>query len=180
MENNRMFMVKNRSAGVVVYNIPDEGIRREFQPGESRSITFGELEKLSYQQGGRELMANFLQIMEDDANNALGVPRENEYYMSEEQIKDLLRHGSMDAFEDALDFAPVGVVDLIKKYAVELPLTDLNKIKVLKSKTGYDVEKILENVQEDIITPVEAKKPAAATANPGRRANTNYKVVSKG
>ncbi len=177
MDSNKVYNVKNRSAGVVVYNIPDEGIRREFQPGESRKISFGELEKLSYQQGGRELMANFLQIMEDEVNNSLGVPRENEYYMSEQQIKDLLLHGSIDAFEDALDFAPVGVQDLIKKYAVELPLTDLNKIKILKNKTGYDVEKILDNIAEDRTTEQE---PAKTTTTPGRRANTNYKVVSKG
>ena len=180
MDNKKMYNVKNRSAGMVVYTIPDEGIRREFQPGESRRISFGELEKLSYQQGGRELMANFLQVMEDEVNNSLGVPRENEYYMSEEQIQELLRHGTMDAFEDALDFAPIGVIDLIKKYAVELPMTDLNKINILKEKTGYDVEKILANLKEDTITPAKKNEQPAAAASTGRRANTNYKVVSKG
>ena len=180
MDNNKTYTVTNRSAGMVVYTIPDEGIRREFQPGESRKISFGELEKLSYQQGGRELMASFLQIMEDEVTDSLGIPRENEYYMNEAQIIDLLRHGSMAAFEDALDFAPIGVIDLIKKFAVELPLTDLNKINILRNKTGYDVEKILRNVAEDEPEEEKITPAAAAKQTTGRRTNTNYKVVSKG
>ena len=47
-------------------------------------MTFEELEKLSFQPGGRELMANFLQVMEDEVNNELNIPREAEYYMSEQ------------------------------------------------------------------------------------------------
>ena len=31
--NKKILMVTNRSAGIVVYNIPEEGIRREFTPG---------------------------------------------------------------------------------------------------------------------------------------------------
>ena len=41
--------VKNRSASVVVYKIPEDGIRRSFAPGETKKISFEELEKLTYQ-----------------------------------------------------------------------------------------------------------------------------------
>ena len=61
-----MYNVKNRSSSVVVYRIPETGLRREFQPGETKRIPFGELEKLTYQEGGRELLENFLQIVEED------------------------------------------------------------------------------------------------------------------
>ena len=33
MEQNTIFNVKNRSAGVVVYSMPEMGVRREFAPG---------------------------------------------------------------------------------------------------------------------------------------------------
>ena len=49
MDNNKMYSVKNRSASVVVYNIPEEGIRRSFVPSETNNISFGELQKPSYQ-----------------------------------------------------------------------------------------------------------------------------------
>jgi len=34
--------------------------------------------------------------MEDEVNDELGVPREAEYYMSEQQIVQLLRTGSLE------------------------------------------------------------------------------------
>lgn len=190
MDKNKIFQVKNRSASMVIYNIPEDNIRREFAPGETKRITFDELEKLSYQPGGRELMANFLQIIEEAATEALGIHREPEYNLSEEQIIELLKNGSQDAFLDALDFAPTGVIDLIKKFAVSLPLSDLNKIAALKEKTGFDVTKILANLQAEKEDEVEVEKvkaaaparrvtPAVATTTPARRTSGQYKVVSQ-
>lgn len=183
------FNVKNRSSSMVFYKIPETNIRREFQPGEVKAIPFGELEKLTYQPGGRELLEEFLQILEEDATNTLAVHREVEYDMSEAQIRDLLLTGSLDAFLDALDFAPIGVVDLIKSLAVSLPLTDLNKRKALKEKTGFDVDKALVHIEEE---KAEEKAPAAPAterrvketkkteeAAPARRTTSNYKVVNK-
>jgi hypothetical protein len=72
-------------------------------------------------------MANFLQIADENVTNDLNIKTENEYYMSEEQIIELLREGSLDAFLDCLDYAPVGVMDLVKKYSVSLPLNDVEK-----------------------------------------------------
>ena len=190
MDKNKIFQVKNRSASMAIYNIPEDNIRREFAPGETKRITFDELEKLSYQPGGRELMANFLQIIEEAATEALGIHREPEYNLSEEQIIELLKNGNQDAFLDALDFAPTGVIDLIKKFAVSLPLSDLNKIAALKEKTGFDVTNILANLQAEKEDDVEAEKakvaapvrrvtPAVATTTPARRTSGQYKVVSQ-
>ena len=116
-----MYNVKNRSTSMVVYKIPETNLRREFAPGETKRIPFGELEKLTYQQGGKELLENFLQIVDEAVTKDLNVHREPEYNMSENQVKDLLISGSLDAFLDALDFAPIGVIDLIKSLAVSLP-----------------------------------------------------------
>lgn len=43
-----MYNVKNRSSSVVTYRIPETNLRREFAPGETKRIPFGELEKLTY------------------------------------------------------------------------------------------------------------------------------------
>lgn len=181
--NDKMYIVKNRSASMVVYKIPEDGIRREFAPGESKKISYSELEKLSYQSGGRALMANFLQITDETVTENLNIHTEAEYYMSEEQIIELIKTGSLDAFLDCLDYAPVGVIDLLKKYAVALPVTDINKRQALKEKTGFDVDVAIKNAEaekaedngaeDNQITPI---KTAATT---GRRATPNYKIVSK-
>lgn len=165
IKQDTMYSVKNRSSSVVVYRIPETNLRREFAPGETKKIPFGELEKLTYQEGGRELLENFLQIMENEVTSDLGVNREVEYNMSEKEIAALLQTGSLDAFLDALDFAPIGVIDLIKTMAVQLPLTDMNKRKALKQKTGFDVDKALVHIEEE---KAEEKAPAAPAAS-GRR-----------
>lgn len=179
-----MYNVKNRSSSMVVYKLNDPAIRREFAPGEVKRITFGELEKLTWQPGGRELLENFLQIMEEEVTEDLNVHRELEYDMSESQIADLMLKGSLDSFLDALDFAPMGVIDLIKKMAVSLPLTDIHKRRALKEKTGFDLDKALQHVEEERAAaaekPVSSQperrvKPAEQT--PGRRTTPDYKVV---
>ena len=182
-----MYNVKNRSSSIVVYRIPETNLRREFQPGEVKRVPFGELEKLTYQPGGRELLENFLQIMEEEVTTDLNVHREVEYDMSEAQIKDLLLHGTLDAFLDALDFAPIGVIDLIKTMSVQLPITDMAKREALKAKTGFDVDKAIENdraSKEDDKKETIADKPAerrvTESAPAGRRTSGNaYKVVKQ-
>jgi hypothetical protein len=84
MDGNKTYTVKNRSASYLVVRIPELSLLREFAPGESLKMSFDELQKLSFQPGGRELMSNFLQIMEDEVNNELNIPREAEYYMNEQ------------------------------------------------------------------------------------------------
>jgi hypothetical protein len=91
---------------------------------------------------------------------------------------DLLKNGTQEAFLDCLDFAPQGVIDLIKKYAVSLPLSDYNKRQALKQKTGFDVDVALVNSGEE--TDIKAEDTSAAARPAGRRTSTNYKVVSQG
>ena len=88
------------------------------------------------------------------------MPVQPEYYLSEQQIKDLLLTGSMDAFLDCLDFAPEGVMQLVKKYAIELPLSDYDKRLALKEKTGFDVDAALANKKKE---EEEAKEPGGFT-----------------
>ena len=175
------YNVKNRSAGVILYTIPEDKVRRRFTPGETKRISYEELLHLSYQPGGREMMQNFLQIQSEGVPKSLGINTEPEYYMSENDVIELLKNGSLDAFLDCLDFAPTGVQELIKKFAVELPLTDFEKRAALKTKTGFDVDKAIANAgqEPDEATEKAVEQKAAAPAN-GRRTQTNYKIVNQG
>lgn len=176
--SNKMYKVKNRSASMAVYSIPELGIRREFAPGEEKKISYNELEKLSYISGGRQLMAHFLQIVDEEVTTNLNIHTENEYYMSEDQIVELIKYGTIEAFLDCLDYAPVGIIDLVKRYAVEIPMNDSDKRKALKDKTGFDADTAIKN-KESEKSEEEAAKPETATkAATGRRTTTNYKVVA--
>jgi hypothetical protein len=85
-----------------------------------------------------------------------------------------------------LDFAPVSVVELIKKLSIDIPLMDMNKRKALKEKTGFDVDAALRHIEEEkeddqktILKTTERRvKPDAAPA--GRRtAPPQYNIIKK-
>lgn len=186
MNKDTIFNVLNRSGSTVVYSIPEDGIRRQFVPGETKRIKFEELEKLSYQTGGAELIGGYLLVSDAEALEELNVPTEEEYYMTRDEIIDLLKFGSLDKFLDCLDFAPVGVLQLVKDLAVELPLNDVEKRKALKEKTGFDVDKAVANVMaekadDNRIEPVQTGRRVKSEASaPARRVEADkYKVVNK-
>ena len=184
-----MYNVKNRSAGVAVYKIPELGVRRSFQPGEVKQISAEELEKLTYRPGGLAILANFLQIQSAEGLQRVGINPQPEYHMSEKDIANLMVNGSLDEFLDCLDFAPPGVIDLIKKMSVSLPLGDFAKKKALKDKTGFDCDAALKHVMEEreddgentILKTGERrvkKEETVTPAAPERRATPKYNVVS--
>ena len=169
--------VKNRSVSVVGYTIPDLNIRRRFVPGEIKEISNEELDKLLYQPGGHYLLANFLQVQKDDAKKINMIKPEREYFFSEDQVKDLILTGSLDAFKDALDFAPQGIIDLIKHYAVTLPMNDIAKIDALKKTTGFDASKALSNIKAVAETTNDIITPATETPTKKRRVEEKYQII---
>lgn len=147
----KTYIVKNRSSNRVIYRVPELGVRREFMPGESKKISHEELEKLSYRPGGANIITNYLQIDDVEAAQEFnsGHPLEPEYNYNEEDVRNLLTTGSLDSLLDALDFAPVGVIELIKTIAVNLPLADTQKAHAIKAKTGFDVATAIRHVEEE-------------------------------
>ena len=182
-----MYNVKNRSAGVAVYKIPELGIRRSFQPGEVKQISEEELEKLTYRPGGMALLTNFLQIQSEAGLEKVGIRPQPEYHMSEQDIVNLLKNGSLDEFLDCLDFAPPGVIDLVKKLSVSLPLGDVSKRRALKEKTSFDCDAALKHVieeQEDngentiLKTGAPERRVKKDESITERRTTPKYNVVS--
>lgn len=180
----KTYKIKNRSASIVIYKIPEDNIRREFSPGEVKEVTYDELVKLMYQPGGKEIMSDFLQLADEELIDNFSINAEPEYYMSEAQVAELIKSGSYEAFLDCLDYAPIGVIDIIKRLAVSMPMNDLQKAKALKEKTGFDLEAVLANMraeqEDEEEAPAEEKKITRTKTSSGRRTNSNYKTVSKG
>ena len=182
----KMCKVKNRGASVVVYRVPELGIRRSFAPGETKEIDYEELEKLTYRPGGMAILTKFLQIQDSETINSFGMRVEPEYYMSEQDVMKLIANGSLDAFLDALDFAPIGVIDLIKKYSISMPLVDISKRKALKEKLGFDVESALKHIEEEkddgqnsiLKQNGERRVKVEEPVTPGRRTVPKYNVVT--
>lgn len=191
MSNEILFGLKNRSAGAVVYNVPDLGVRREFQPGETKKVTKAEIEALANTPGGMDLINNYL-IVEEPVREELGMEVEPEYDYTEKEIVELIKTGDMDHWEDMLNFAPSGVIDLVKALSVSVPLVDMNKAQLLKEKTGFDAITAIANeraVEQDSDAPSVSdgkpvrktgKTPAASVSNkPARKATEKYTVISE-
>lgn len=187
--------VKNRSSRTIIYTLPELGVRREFAPGEVKQIPIEELDALSYRPGGARLMQDNLFIQDKQVIKSVGIHVEPEYYLDEQGVKDLINTGSIDSFLDCLDFAPDGVIDLIKKYAYELPCNDARKREALKNKTGFDVTLALQHKAEVEAAQREEREETSngmtVAATPtrrvkqttnqqsGRRTTPQYKVVNK-
>ena len=45
---------------------------------------------------------------------------EPEYFYTEKEVKELLTNGSLEQLEDTLNFAPEGVIELIKTMPVKM------------------------------------------------------------
>ena len=73
---------------------------------------------------------------------------EPEYDYTPTDIKNLLLNGSLDELLDCLDFAPEGVIEIVKDLAVELPLNDVAKREAILNKTGFNVTNAIEIKKE--------------------------------
>lgn len=190
LNKNTKVHLTNRDNSTVVYSVPDLGIaRREFAPGETKTVTFEEVKSLSYQPGGMVLLKEYLVL--DNAEAIADIfekPIENvvpEYFYSKEDVKEILEHGSLDELLDCLDFAPDGVKDLIKQIAVEINLNDIDKRQAIKDKLDYDVTNAIENLKyansKESTTEegAETASKAATDLPAGRRTTPKYKVNLK-
>lgn len=161
MEKSTLVKVLNRDNGSVVYSIPEmNGLRRVFQAGQTKEVTFEELEKLSFIPGGKPLLEDSLVILDKQAVRALLGTVEQEYSYTKDDIINLMKTGSLDEFLDCLDFAPEGVTDLIKTLAVELPLNDVAKRQAIYNKLGFNVDNAI-RIKKESEEPTE-EKPVTA------------------
>lgn len=180
--------VTNRNAGWTGYTIPDTGVTRNFSPKESKNIPLEELEQLQYVAGGDFLLKHCLLINDKDALSVLNMENvEPEYFYTESDIKKLLDEGTLDQLEDCLNFAPEGVIELIKSYSIKTQLPDMRKRKLISEKTGFNIDNaiMVNNVmnesdehEEEATKTRKAEPIAHAEGAPVRKTTPpEYKVV---
>lgn len=161
MDLNRTVNIKNRSAAEAGYTLSDANITRNWTPGEvKKHISVGELEQVTYIPGGLVILQDYLLINDEEVCEYLGITAEPEYFYSEDDIKTLITTGSLEQFLDCLDFAPDGVIDLVKRYALELRMNSMDKRQALKEATGFDVTSAIANVDYANADDHSNEKPA--------------------
>ena len=144
MDNETIVQVTNRSIGSVSYSLPELHLERHYAPRETKEIKFEELKALNYTTGGNVLICQCLAIKSEEALRALNIEVEQEYFYTEDEIKKIMVSGTMDEFLDMLDFAPEGVLTIVKNLAVSLPLNDVQKRDAIFEKLDFNVTKAIE------------------------------------
>jgi len=165
VDKNKIIELINRDTGMAGYVIPDTGTNRTFTPGETKQVTFEEIEKLSWAPGGRELLRDYLIINDAEAAEEILGTVEPEYFYTKETIDKLLKEGSLDQLKDTLEFAPKGVVELLKQEAVDTKLDSTQKREAIKEATSFNVSNAINLNEAD----AEENNTVAATSR--RRAN---------
>jgi len=179
--DNKKYKITNTGFGTVVYTLPElNNLRRSFAPGETKEVRKEELEALTYLPGGEKLINKYLRIEDRElVEELLGEDSvEPEYFMTEEDIKNFIISSSYEEFLDCLDFAPEGRLDLIKRFAVELPLNDSQKREAIREKLKFDVDKALALIN----APEEEGEESEIKADEKKRRvkkPPTYKVVEK-
>lgn len=158
--------VKNRNNGYTSYILPN-GVKRSFTIGQTRKIDLEELRELKDCDGGEYILKNYLIINDKAALDYLDLNPEPEYFYTEVEINKLLSEGSLDQLDDALTYAPAGVIDLIKDIAIKTELPDMRKRKLIFEKTGFSVDNAIK--VNEILSIDETSTEEAAPAETSKR-----------
>ena len=186
ISNDTLIEVTNRYPGTVGYTIPDlDNLHRNFQVRETKELPMIELRKLSFIPGGIVTIKDCLIINNDEAIKELLGETEPEYFYTEEDIKKLLTEGTMDQFMDCLEFAPEGVIEIIKDLAVKLEVSDIRKRDAILQKTGFNVTNAIRiehessEVEKEEVKKVRRSTPINSESKERRTAPPRYKVIEK-
>lgn len=180
MDEKKIVLVTNRSGGSVGYSVPEMMARRQFSPNETKKIPYEELVQLSYQPGGRALIYHYLLVQDEPTlREVINGTEEPEYWLTNDKIPGWINTCSLDQFVDALNFAPEGVKELIKSYAVSLPLNDVNKRENIREILDFDVDAAVKAKEAEKQTDVAGNGRIVAPT-PGttqRKTQPTYKVT---
>lgn len=142
--------VVSKNNGSVSLTDPITRIGRTWQKaGDVISLTEDEIMSMSTMPGAMFIFKNYLIIK--DEKFAAELFREEiqpEYFYDKETICKLLKEGSDEQLEDALNFGGEGVVELIKDCALELRIESYNKRELIHKASGCDVNFIINNLND--------------------------------
>lgn len=193
--DNKKFEVISKYNGYLVITEANTNVKRIWPKlGDKLNLTIDNIQAILTTPGGRRMLENYL-IVPKEVLEKLEIYPEPEYFYTLEDIKALLEKGSIEQLEDALTFAPIGTIDLIRETAVQMKITDRNKIQLITQKTGFDIEsqiKLYDEIYGEKVEEQKARKAApfkAESGEPKRKADpitssakitgSKYRVVQK-
>jgi len=178
VNDSTLISVRNLVDHKVVYVVPEEHRRVVFEGFQEKKIPAKELRALNYTVGGAELIHNYLCVKDKDMREEFNIPSDLVEY--DWTIKDIQRvltdlSSPIEELEDALDFAPEGIREMLTDYAVKWKIPDSNRRKIISKMTGVNIDKMIEfseAVAEDDnqdTTPTHRRLSNTQSSQTGRR-----------
>ena len=147
LNDTTLVPVRNLVDHKVVYVIPELNRRVVFEPFQEKKIPAGELRALNYTTGGEILIHNYISVKSNDLREEFNIPKDMvEYDWTIEDVRRVLTdlESPIEELEDALDFGPDGIRELLVDCAVKWKIPDANRRKVISKMTGVNVDKMIE------------------------------------
>lgn len=149
LTGDRPTKVTNMSRTIVSYVIQElNGLRREFAPGSSKTISMHELYTLWGSPGGEQLIYEALYIEDNDIKKALGLPTKEEvpeFEWAREDALKVLSKGTEDEILDALEFGPFYIAEWFKEDIIKIK--NIDRRRFVGELFHLDVEKMEENLK---------------------------------
>lgn len=150
IDDNELVKVQNLTDYRVIYTAYT-GQRRSFEGNAFLRVPAIEVRQLNYTTGGNVLLRNYLSVRNRELAEEIGIEEfDQEYSWDDEDIERVLISGSEDELEDALDFAPKGVIEAIVDKAVKISLPDNNKRKLIFEHTGKNINNMIDIAEKAV------------------------------
>lgn len=155
--------IRNLCDHTICYSTNDGMHRRELSPNQEIVVTAAELRQLNSDRGGHYLLERFIEVENQELAKEFGIDVEEtpEYTWRASDVDDVLLNQSIERLEDALDFAPEGIVNLIVTRAVELDIPDNRKREAIQKRTNRNISNMIENNKKLHEIEYSAPRPSA-------------------
>lgn len=166
MDKNRKVVVKNRTKGMVGYKIDTLRVYRHWdKTGDILYISIDELIELSTLPGGLKLLEKYLLIEDEEAVSIVfGREMEPEYNYTEKEIDFLLYKAEDNQLFDCLDYAPEGVLRIIRSKSVDKIPNTTAKVEAINKRLNINLSMIRINAEDaasELVEEVETKRRSA-------------------
>ena len=116
------------------------------KPDVEKRITFEKLqEAFTYAGVDTLFLEGILLIRDQEVRELLSLPPLSEYDLDAEGITELLKEGSVDRLQEVVEYCSNPIFEKIIDMAINLPVTDMGKIGVIKKYSGIDIYDIIQD-----------------------------------
>ena len=154
-------------------------VSRKWDVGTAKKIRMDELYETVNMKGGRFLLEENILLIKDPAvRETLNLPELSEYNPDLKEIEKILTKDSNKRLEEILSYCSDTTLEKIVQKAIQLPISDMSKARLIKAYSGKDIIMIInekedaqkiENINSDLDGKAKREPLEPTEQNPTKR-----------